>query len=45
LSIKPKEESDACSSDQTKRDIKNSIDVAKLGVGITTIKKELKKQL
>jgi len=31
--VKPKEKSDACSSDQTKRDIKNSIDVAKLGVG------------
>jgi len=37
--IKPKEKSDACSSDQTKRDIKNSIDVAKLGVGIIAMKK------
>jgi len=36
--VKPKEKSDACFSDQTKRDIKNSIDVAKLGVGITTMK-------
>jgi len=37
--FKPKEESDACSSDQTKRDIKNSIDIAKLEVGITAMKK------
>jgi len=40
--VKPKEKSDACSSDQTKRDIKNSIDVAKLGVGITAMKKVTK---
>jgi len=40
--VKPKEKSDACSSDQTKRDIKNSIDVAKFGVGITTMKKVTK---
>jgi len=40
--VKPKEKSDACSSDQTKRDIKNSIDVAKLRVGITTMKKVTK---
>jgi len=37
--VKPKEKSDACSSDQTKRDIKNSIDVAKVGVRITAMKK------
>jgi len=37
--VKPKEKSDACSSDQTKRDIKNSIDIAKLRVGITAMKK------
>jgi len=36
--VKPKEKSDACSSDQTKRDIKNGIDVAKLGIGITAMK-------
>jgi len=41
--VKPKEKSDACSSDQTKRDIKNSIDIAKLGVGITTMKKIAKR--
>jgi len=40
--VKPKEKSDACSSEQTKRDIKNSIDVAKLGVGIITMKKVTK---
>jgi len=40
--VKPKEKSDACSSDQTKRDIKNSINVAKLGVGITTMQKVTK---
>jgi len=40
--VKPKEKSDACSSDQTKRDIKNSIGAAKLGVGITTMKKVTK---
>jgi len=37
--VRPKEKNDACSSDQTKRDIKSSIDVAKLGVGITSMKK------
>jgi len=37
--VKSKEKNDACSSDQTKRDIKNSIDVAKLGVRITAMKK------
>jgi len=40
--VKPKEKSDARSSDQTKRDIKNNINVAKLGVGITTMKKVTK---
>jgi len=42
--VKPKEDSDAYSSDQMKRDIKNSINVAKLGVGITAMKK-VKEQL
>jgi len=40
--VKSKEKSDACSSDQMKRDIKSSIDVAKLGVGITATKKVTK---
>jgi len=40
--VKPKDKSDACSNDQTKTDIKNSIDVAKLGVGITAMKEVTK---
>jgi len=40
--VKPKEKSHACSSDQTKKDIKSSINVAKLGVGITTMKEVTK---
>lgn len=37
--IKPLEENDASSSEDTKRDIKNKIDITKLGVGITKMKK------
>lgn len=40
--IKPVEEKDASSSEDTKRDIKNKIDIAKLGVGITKMKKVTK---
>jgi len=40
--VSPKEKSDACSSDQMKRDMKNSIDVAKLRVRITAMKKVTK---
>ncbi|KMQ84369.1 hypothetical protein RF55_17881 [Lasius niger] len=39
--IRPKEE-DASSSEITKRDIKNKIDVSKMGVGITKMKKVTK---
>lgn len=37
--IKPVEEKEASSSKDTKRDIKNKIDITKLGVGITKMKK------
>lgn len=37
--IKPLEENVASSSEDTKRDIKNKIDITKLGVGITKMKK------
>jgi len=37
--IKPLEENDASSSEVIKRDIKNKIDVAKLGIGITKMRK------
>ncbi|KMQ86760.1 hypothetical protein RF55_14183 [Lasius niger] len=36
--VRPREE-DASSSENTKRDIKNQIDVSKMGVGITKMKK------
>lgn len=39
ISIKPVEESEANSSEMTKKDIKKTIDVSKLGVGITKMKK------
>lgn len=37
--IKPLKEDDTSTSEETKRDIKNKIDVAKLGLGITKMKK------
>lgn len=40
--IKPVEEKEASSSEDTKRDIKNKIDITKLRVGITKIKKVTK---
>jgi len=40
--IKPLKEDDANTSEETKKDIKNKIDVAKLGLGITKMKKATK---
>jgi len=40
--IKPLKEDDANSSEETKKDIKNKIDVTKLGLGITKMKKATK---
>lgn len=39
LIIKPRQEEEGKSSEATKRDIKNKIDISKLEVGITKMKK------